>query len=83
MSTEGLYEVFPDERDVADRLSDGDPEQALTGAALVARVRGGHESITGVLVEIPAEDRPGEGHEVGEMPEVWDALVVELLDQHP
>ena len=83
LSTEGLYDVFPDERDVADLLSDADPEHALAGVALVARVRGGNESITGVLVEVPADETPADADPVGELPEVWDALVVELLDHHP
>jgi protein phosphatase len=50
--TDGLHDCFHDEREIADRLASGHPEHRLDDAVELAKERGGHDNITGVLVDI-------------------------------
>jgi protein phosphatase len=49
--SDGLYDYFTD-REIGTHLADGTQEEALAALVLQARVRGGHDNITGVVVEV-------------------------------
>jgi PPM family protein phosphatase len=62
--TDGLHESFENDGEIAERLANGSPEQRLMEAVELAKERGGHDNITGVLVDIgevealPSEEDP-------------------------
>jgi protein phosphatase len=64
--SDGLHDYFPAEQELADKIkSDQDPEKALRDMVELAKSRGGHDNITGILVdvewvpEVAAEDTAG------------------------
>jgi serine/threonine protein phosphatase PrpC len=65
MSSDGLHDYFPSEAEIAEQLA-GKPEEILARMVGTARDRGGHDNITGVVVQVlnAAEDddivRPGD-----------------------
>src|SRR6185436_7171074 len=50
--SDGLHDYFLAEQEIADTLSDGETEKALTGMVETAKERGGHDNITGVVVHV-------------------------------
>jgi serine/threonine protein phosphatase PrpC len=91
--TDGMHGCFSDEREVAERFAGGTPGERLAATVELARERGGHDDITGVVVDIidvePGDDEvtairpprastaPIEEEETKPIA-VWDAFVVEL-----
>jgi protein phosphatase len=51
MCSDGLYEYLPDD-EVTWRVGDGDPDDALLELVAHARNSGGHDNITGVILEM-------------------------------
>jgi serine/threonine protein phosphatase PrpC len=94
--TDGLHGGFDDEHEVAAELAAGAPGQRLARAVELARERGGHDDITGVLVDIldvePTDDevtavrsprastQPLSDDEETRPLGAWDAFVVELRE---
>ncbi len=71
LSSDGLHDYFPSEEEIAEQLA-GKPDEILTRMTDVAKDRGGHDNITGLIVQILDADedgdraRPGDGDAVPE-----------------
>jgi serine/threonine protein phosphatase PrpC len=52
LSSDGLHDYFPTEQELADRLLAAEPDDALTELIELAKERGGHDNITGVVVRV-------------------------------
>ncbi|GAB4517656.1 MAG: hypothetical protein Tsb0020_36250 [Haliangiales bacterium] len=52
LSSDGLHDYFTDEQELARRLDDRVPEEALHELVELAKDRGGHDNITGIVVRI-------------------------------
>ncbi len=50
--SDGLHDYFTAEQEIADKLSEPDPGAALAEMVEMAKERGGHDNITGVVVNI-------------------------------
>lgn len=50
LCSDGLHDYFPSEEEIAARLSAADPGAAITEMVELAKTRGGHDNITGVVV---------------------------------
>ncbi len=50
--SDGLHDYFPAEDEVAEKLSEDKPGDALTEMVELAKTRGGHDNITGIAVHI-------------------------------
>lgn len=86
--SDGLHDYFPLDQEVSDYISENDPEQALDKMITVAKNRGGHDNITGIVLEVletPESETVEEevesprrvGYEdTGSMPVVADAEAV-------
>jgi len=66
LCSDGLHDYFPQEEELAKHLIESDPPGALNALIELAKDRGGHDNITGVVVEVlecvngPAADQ-GDG----------------------
>jgi PPM family protein phosphatase len=58
--SDGLYDYFEAD-ELAGRLSSGPGEPVLAGLVDEARTRGGHDNITGIVVEVEAAAAAGDG----------------------
>jgi serine/threonine protein phosphatase PrpC len=52
LCSDGLHDYFPLEQEVSDYVSDNDPDEALYKMVTVAKNRGGHDNITGIVLEV-------------------------------
>jgi len=52
LCSDGLHDYFPDENEISQRLSADDPGAAIAEMVELAKTRGGHDNITGVVVHI-------------------------------
>jgi serine/threonine protein phosphatase PrpC len=52
LCSDGLHDYFPSEQELADRLGEGEFEKALIELVELAKDRGGHDNITGVVVNV-------------------------------
>jgi hypothetical protein len=52
LCSDGLHDYFPVEQELADRIVGRQPEEALAELIELAKDRGGHDNITGVIVEV-------------------------------
>jgi serine/threonine protein phosphatase PrpC len=52
LCSDGLHDYFPVEQEIADSILGSDPESALSRLIDLAKERGGHDNITGVIVEV-------------------------------
>jgi serine/threonine protein phosphatase PrpC len=52
LCSDGLHDYFVTEQEIADKLSGSDPNGALSEMVEMAKDRGGHDNITGVLVNV-------------------------------
>jgi serine/threonine protein phosphatase PrpC len=59
LCSDGLHDYFPAEQELADRLTNGDSETVLGELVELAKERGGHDNITGVVVEVMEVGLPG------------------------
>jgi serine/threonine protein phosphatase PrpC len=50
--SDGLHDYFPLEQEVSDYVSDNDPGEALDKMINAAKNRGGHDNITGIVLEV-------------------------------
>jgi serine/threonine protein phosphatase PrpC len=66
MCSDGLHDYFPQEQELYDEVIANDPEVALGKLVEAAKERGGHDNITGVIIEVL------------EAPEVEEALTVPI-----
>jgi serine/threonine protein phosphatase PrpC len=59
LCSDGLHDYFPTEQEIADRLGSRDPDEALAELVELAKERGGHDNITGIVVHVVG---PGGAH---------------------
>jgi serine/threonine protein phosphatase PrpC len=52
LCSDGLHDYFPSELELGDLLSEGDGARGLEQLVNLAKERGGHDNITGILVEV-------------------------------
>ncbi len=52
LCSDGLHDYFPEEQELYDEVTNNEPEQALQSLIDQAKERGGHDNITGILVEV-------------------------------
>ena len=52
LCSDGLHDYFPSEIELGDLLSEGEGESNLAKVIDLAKERGGHDNITGILVEV-------------------------------
>jgi serine/threonine protein phosphatase PrpC len=52
LCSDGLHDYFPVEQELADRVAARQPAESLAELIELAKDRGGHDNITGVLVEV-------------------------------
>jgi serine/threonine protein phosphatase PrpC len=87
LCSDGLHDYFPLEQEVSDYVSENDPDQALNKMITVAKNRGGHDNITGIVLEVletpdavsaddDMEPRRVGYEDTGNMPAVTDAEAV-------
>ncbi len=94
LCSDGLHDYFPLEQEVSDYVSENDPDEALVKMVTVAKNRGGHDNITGIVLEVLetkdvvlAEDDDLEaprrvGYEdTGNMPAVTDEAVPDEISR--
>jgi len=60
--SDGLHDYFPSDEEIAQKLSEDAPGDALKQMVELAKTRGGHDNITGVAVQVTeiAEGVPGQ-----------------------
>lgn len=54
LCSDGLHDYFTNEQEIADKLSGDDPGDALKDMVELAKLRGGHDNITGIAVDVIA-----------------------------
>jgi serine/threonine protein phosphatase PrpC len=52
LCSDGLHDYFVAEQEIAEKLSNGDPQKSLAEMVELAKERGGHDNITGVIVDV-------------------------------
>jgi serine/threonine protein phosphatase PrpC len=52
LCSDGLHDYFPAEEEIASRLSEDKPGDALKEMVELAKTRGGHDNITGVAIQV-------------------------------
>jgi hypothetical protein len=52
LCSDGLHDYFPDENEISQRLSAEEPGAAIAEMVELAKTRGGHDNITGVVVHV-------------------------------
>ncbi len=60
LCSDGLHDYFPAESELADHISGTEPKDALNAMVELAKTRGGHDNITGIVVEV-LKAPPGTG----------------------
>jgi serine/threonine protein phosphatase PrpC len=58
LCSDGLHDYFPLEQELADHMTSASPEKSLAEMVDLAKNRGGHDNITGVIVEVLEAPRP-------------------------
>jgi serine/threonine protein phosphatase PrpC len=94
LCSDGLHDYFPLEQEVSDYVSENEPDEALVKMVTVAKNRGGHDNITGIVLEVLetkdvalAEDDDTEaprrvGYEdTGNMPAVSDEAIPDEISR--
>jgi serine/threonine protein phosphatase PrpC len=54
LCSDGLHDYFPAEEEIAQKLSEDAPGAALAEMVELAKTRGGHDNITGIVVQVTA-----------------------------
>jgi serine/threonine protein phosphatase PrpC len=52
LCSDGLHDYFPLEQEVSDYVSENEPDEALVKMVGEAKKRGGHDNITGIVLEV-------------------------------
>jgi serine/threonine protein phosphatase PrpC len=52
LCSDGLHDYFVAEQEIAEKLSNGDPQKSLAEMVEMAKERGGHDNITGVIIDV-------------------------------
>jgi len=66
LCSDGLHDYFPADEEIADHLIDGEIITGLTEMVDIAKQRGGHDNITGIVVEVLEVEAPEEEDAEGE-----------------
>jgi serine/threonine protein phosphatase PrpC len=79
LCSDGLHDYFPAEQEIADRLGSRDPDEALAELVELAKERGGHDNITGIVVHVvpPGFSRPAKARK--QSPSVPEVVLDEPL----
>lgn len=84
LCSDGLHDYFPAEQELADRLGSHTPDDALLELIELAKERGGHDNITGIIVHVAGGSNPAAASppsaQPGGVPEV---VLEELSDGVP
>jgi serine/threonine protein phosphatase PrpC len=70
LCSDGLHDYFPVEQELADHIVGSEPSKALDELIDLAKERGGHDNITGVVVEVVECESTGEN-----VPDTIDAEI--------
>lgn len=82
LCSDGLHDYFPVEQELADHITANSPEKALERFIDLAKERGGHDNITGVVVEVLECNAAASDIEAGDGV-VTEARGLELSDGVP
>jgi serine/threonine protein phosphatase PrpC len=52
LCSDGLHDYFPSDEEIAEHLLEGEPKSGLSEMVEIAKQRGGHDNITGIVVEV-------------------------------
>ncbi len=52
LCSDGLHDYFPVEQEIADQILEAEPDKALETLVELAKERGGHDNITGVIIDV-------------------------------
>jgi len=88
--SDGLHDYFPLEQEVSDYISENEPAEAIDKMITIAKNRGGHDNITGIVLEVletpevadaggdeePEAARPVGFEDTGNMPAVTESEAV-------
>jgi protein phosphatase len=83
LCSDGLHDYFPADTEIVQHLADGDLGAGLQEIVDLAKSRGGHDNITGILVDVvecPPEDEIADDEAIPKEIERVDTLPVELED---
>jgi protein phosphatase len=73
LCSDGLHDYFPADEEIADHLVEGDIQEALQGMVDLAKQRGGHDNITGIVVDV-VECSEEEEDQDAEPPSISDGI---------
>ncbi len=82
LCSDGLHDYFPAETELAELLAEQSGEPGLSRLVEMAKERGGHDNITGILVEV-IEGAPTVAEEEAEAVKRGDAPEREPTAEHP
>lgn len=58
LCSDGLHDYFPDSKELGDKIAGQTPEEALKELTELAKERGGHDNITGIVVNVLEAPKP-------------------------
>jgi serine/threonine protein phosphatase PrpC len=61
LCSDGLHDYFPLEQEVSEYVSEYEPSEALSRMITLAKGRGGHDNITGIVLEVIETPTPSDG----------------------
>lgn len=61
LCSDGLHDYFPLEQEVSEYVSEYEPSEALSKMIGLAKGRGGHDNITGIVLEVVETPTPSDG----------------------
>lgn len=61
LCSDGLHDYFPLEQEVSEYVSEYEPSEALSRMITLAKGRGGHDNITGIVLEVVETPTPSDG----------------------
>lgn len=79
LCSDGLHDYFPAEQELADRLGSHAPDDALLELIELAKERGGHDNITGIVVHVVGGAAPASAGQSSAQPSSVPEVVLEEL----
>jgi serine/threonine protein phosphatase PrpC len=84
LCSDGLHDYFPAEQELADRLGSHTPDDALLELIELAKERGGHDNITGIVVHVTDGSESANAGQSSKQPAgVPEVVLEELSDGVP
>ena len=81
LCSDGLHDYFTNEQEIADKLSGDDPGDALKDMVELAKIRGGHDNITGIAIDVLSVDEAAPGEVAPESTQPVDAANPFAVDE--